>query len=29
LSHGLPGVRWLPPAFLFFCLIHNCPHPPG
>src|SRR6185312_8557724 len=22
LSHGFPGVRWLPPAFLFLWLIH-------
>src|SRR5215475_5901290 len=29
LSHGLPGVRLLPPAFLFFCLVHNYPRPPG
>jgi hypothetical protein len=29
LTHGLPGARWLPPAFLFLCLVHNRPHPPG
>jgi hypothetical protein len=23
LSHGLPGVRWFPPAFLFLCLVHQ------
>src|SRR4029079_9093993 len=29
LSHGFPGVRWLPPAFLFLCLVHNRPQSAG
>src|SRR5262245_59899674 len=29
LSHGLPGVCCLSPAFLFLCLVHNRPPPPG
>ena len=29
LSHGFPGVRLLPPAFLFLCLVHNRPQSAG